>query len=170
MLFEYLKYLLISCLLFLFNLGACAKGPLLSSVAEKIAMTSQKTIRSVLKENGPHYQNQLYYFISFSMAESLIKAYLQEAASNHGILVLRGISNNMNLHDFLIKKMLPLLQDPDHPQAAYAAIEINPQLFLKYQVTQVPSLVYARDETLYWKVSGPVTGRWAMALFAKNQI
>lgn len=111
---------------------------------------------------------QFYYFISFSMSDNLIKNYLQEAAANKGILVLRGISSGMNLHDFLLKKWLPLLQDPENPQAVYASIEINPDLFSKYKITQVPTLVYVKDKKHYWKVSGPVTGAWAMELFSQS--
>lgn len=110
-------------------------------------------------------KGQLYYFISFSMSDSLIKNYLQEAALNKGILVLRGISPGMNLHDFLLQKLLPLLQDPENSQAAYGNIEINPNLFKQYTITQVPTLVYVMDEKHYWKVSGPVTGVWAVDLF-----
>ena len=108
---------------------------------------------------------QLYYFVSFSMPDSLIKQYLQEAALNKGILVLRGISPDMSLHDFLLEKLLPLLQDPENPQAAYANIEINPNLFVQYNITQVPTLVYSLSKNLYWKVSGPVSGAWALEQF-----
>lgn len=108
---------------------------------------------------------QLYYFISFSMSDSLIKNYLQEAAANKGILVLRGVSPGMTLHDFLLQKLLPLLQDPENSKAACASVEINPRLFSKYKITQVPTLVYVEDEKQYWKVAGPVTAQWAMELF-----
>jgi len=111
---------------------------------------------------------QLYYFISFSMSDSLIKNYLQEAAANKGILVLRGVSPGMNLRDFLLQKLLPLLQDPENPKAAYTSLEINPRLFSKYKITQVPTLVYVRDEKHYWKVAGSVTGSWAMELFSRS--
>jgi conjugal transfer pilus assembly protein TrbC len=123
---------------------------------------------------------QLYYFISFSLPDSLIKQYLQEAALNKGILVLRGISPNTNVHDFLLEKLLPLLQDPENPKAAYANIEINPNLFVRYNITQVPTLVYSLEpnspssvlnyqvapKNLYWKVAGPVSGIWAIEQFA----
>lgn len=124
---------------------------------------------------------QLYYFISFSLPDSLIKQYLHEAALNKGILVLRGISPGMSLHNFLLEKLLPLLKNPENPQARYANIEINPNLFIQYNITQVPTLVYSlvsysgegerlkgtAPENLYWKVAGSVSGAWAMEQFTR---
>lgn len=166
MLFAFLRFLLgFAILIFFGNLSYAIDG--YTKAAEKIVATSQENIHAIFNSKDKNYKNgQLYYFISFSMSDSLIKNYLQEAAANKGILVLRGISPGMNLHDFLLQKLLPLLQDPENPQAVYANIEINPHLFSQYEITQVPTLVYVRDEKHYWKVSGPVTGKWALELFS----
>ena len=146
-----------------------------TKTAQTISSASNNKIRAVLNEKKLSKPGQLYYFISFSMADSLIKSYMQEAANNKGILVLRGISPGMNLHDFFIKKLLPLMLDEENQQAARSNIEINPNLFVQYAITTVPTLVYSLvpaglscqpiDTKLYWKLSGPVTGAWAMQRF-----
>lgn len=117
------------------------------------------------KHRMPKAYDQLYYFVSFSMPEHLMKDYLQEAGLNNGVLILKGILPHQNLHDFLMQTLWPLLQDPENAQAVYANFEINPDLFEQYGVTKVPTLVYVKDKKHYWKVSGPVTAAWAMEAF-----
>ena len=139
-------------------------------------------------------QDRLYFFVSFSMPESLIRAYALDAARAGGELVLRGVEPGKNLRDFAMERVLEVLQ----PGGMTAPIQIDPRLFDAYAVEAVPSIVLARedirgvclqpearsgiyanrtfeyqacpeeDPDSYWKAQGSVTALYALEEFQKR--
>lgn len=154
----------------------------INEMKDKMNQVYQTTAHSMAAKQT----TALYYFISFSMPDALIKAYLLDATWNGGILVVRGIPKGMTLPQFLQKKMLPLVQY----KGSHARIEINPNLFEMYDVTMVPTLLIGKiepsikgcqssfkkipastlsfqechkmDSNRYWKIEGSLTTLWAL--------
>jgi len=151
---------------------------------------NQETIARTYKNATPHSVDQnkavLYYFISFSMPDTMIKSYMLDAIWNGGILVVRGVPRGMALSQFFQQYLMPLVRyKGDH-----AKIEINPNLFEMYQIQMVPTILITKDsdkntpceQTIitstaskvpyssckpidslsYWKISGNVTTTWAL--------
>ena len=128
---------------------------------------------------------QLYYFISFSMPKVLIQSYMRDAIWNGGILVLRGVTPGMSMGTFIRKRLMPLVQY----KGAHARITLNPNLYERYHITHVPTLVIGLPRqgigchavmrltpkehipyqhclpaatTEYWSLSGNVSTQWAL--------
>ncbi|MCD6056289.1 MAG: Type-F conjugative transfer system pilin assembly protein TrbC [Gammaproteobacteria bacterium] len=128
-----------------------------------------------------HQPGYLYYFISFSMPDPLIKAYMLDAIWTGGTLVLRGVTPKMNLHQFIFTKIYPLV----NYKGAHAEVDIDPNLYELFDITAVPSIVLAptnekprcvkgkgkssgclpEAEENYFKVSGNVSTTWALERF-----
>jgi len=133
---------------------------------------------------------RVYIFLSFSMADSLIKAYVREAMWSGAIIVFRGIDEESTLKEFLTSSLMKLVGS----KGSSATIQIDPRLFDAFSVTAVPTIVYtemaslalcnqshrvqfgpkpneiyqpcaAMDENEYWKLSGAVTLGWALEQF-----
>ncbi len=111
--------------------------------------------------------SDLIVFVSFSMPDDLLIQYSKQAKEAGATLVLRGL-----YQDSLTKtqvKAAPL--NPD-----MAGYEINPWLFRKFKVTQVPSIVLVDSRVTkvledgcampgaYVKVDGDVSIREALSL------
>lgn len=142
-------------------------------------------------------KNQLYIFASFSMPESLLRAYALDAARAGGILVFRGVTEGMDLHEFLATRLSLLVR----PGLAATPIQIDPRLFDAYRIERVPTLVLAesqdgptdnlcsapereyveidgtrvpydrcpaQEDEAYWKLSGSVTALYALEQFEKH--
>lgn len=109
-------------------------------------------------------------FISFSMPETLIKGYIEEAKRYRGVLVLRGLINHS------LKQTVQKLREIENKdEESDISIIIHPHLFDLYQVKHVPTIVLAKDnlkcvvksdECLksyqYDKISGSVTIKYAL--------
>lgn len=139
-------------------------------------------------------QDRLYFFISFSMPESLIRGYALDAARAGGELVLRGVEPGMNLRDFTRERLLKVLR----PGGMTAPIQIDPRLFDTYDIDTVPTIVLAKEDPMgvcqtakrqigeingqqleyqgcpkgnpedYWKAEGSVTALYALEEFSKG--
>lgn len=136
-------------------------------------------------------QDRLYFFISFSMPESMIRGYALDAARAGGELVLRGVEPGMDLRQFTMERLLEVLR----PGGMTAPIQIDPRLFDTYAVDSVPTIVLAKEDPMgvcqtaeprtgaindqtfdykacpeaapdsYWKVEGSVTALYALEEF-----
>lgn len=136
-------------------------------------------------------QDRLYFFISFSMPESLIRGYALDAARAGGELVLRGVEPGMDLKQFTKERLLKVLR----PGGMTAPIQIDPRLFDTYGVDSVPTIVLAKEDPMgvchtaeartgeindktfkykacpeaepdaFWKVEGSVTALYALEEF-----
>jgi conjugal transfer pilus assembly protein TrbC len=73
-------------------------------------------------------------FVSFSMPDESIVAYLRDARKLHACVVIRGLINNSFKETF--KKMASLVK-----QAGISGVELNPPLFKRFSVSHVPAVV-----------------------------
>lgn len=140
---------------------------------------------------GINTDDQLYIFVSFSMPESLIRAYALDAAYTGATLVFRGIDDETDLRSFVFQKIMPLV----HAGETGTPIQIDPRLFDVFGVKQVPSIVLAKttdailcetgthetglyqeepilypkctpmEPDTFWLLSGAVTTQYALQTF-----
>lgn len=93
--------------------------------------------QEIFKINETSTGDNLYVFVSFSMKDQNIKQLLEEAKRFGAILVLRGLKDNsfrktvMHLSKFMQKEGEGMI--------------IDPTLFKKYKVEQVPTFVLSRN-------------------------
>lgn len=158
---------------------------------EELRKFNTTDVESLLNNYVPNWQNdnsnnQLNYtpinvnadettpliFISFSMPETLIRNYIDEAKAYNGVLVLRGLVNN-SLKQTVQK--FKLIENIKENQKSNISIIIHPHLFDLYQVKQVPTIVLAQDNLKcvlkysecsdsykYDKISGSITIKYAL--------
>jgi type-F conjugative transfer system pilin assembly protein TrbC len=107
-------------------------------------------------------KDSIFVFISFSMPDSLIKSYIAEARGlkekNNGNItfVLRGFYENS--YRKTTDKVAKL--SGSRP----VSIVVDPTLFKKYNVTQVPSVVRDGGDS-YDKMNGATTIKYALEQF-----
>ncbi|MDA0910100.1 MAG: type-F conjugative transfer system pilin assembly protein TrbC [Proteobacteria bacterium] len=114
-------------------------------IASEISGKSKGIItENIGKMHHDKKTTKIYYFISFSMPESLIKAYLLDAIWTGGSVIIKGILPKYdNIYKFVGDKLKPLVYGNQ-----MAAIEINPNLFEMYNITKVPSIVVTQNNKL----------------------
>lgn len=118
-------------------------------VSEEIKQEAMDT--KLVDKDTVSPDHRLYYFLSFSMPESLLRAYLIDATWTGGQVVFYGSIKDMEFTDFLRTKMQPLLNyEGGHPD-----VMIDPNLFEKYEVTVVPTVVFALDTTEDCELKNP---------------
>lgn len=140
----------------------------------------------------PDSDSALYYFVSFSMPEDMLRAYVLDAMWTGGTLVFKGVPPNRDLKDFLVEDLRNLI----YGKGAHAAIALDPRLFDAFQVKSAPTVVLSldrrnltcaggqvsfkykkqplayktcqpQDPNSYWKMSGAVTSYYALTEFKK---
>src|SRR5699024_873686 len=170
--------------------GEMARQAVRGERGNKDVQAFAKHIRESLGINEG--QGQLYVFVSMSMGENMLRAYLQEGAWAGAHVLVRGIPPGMTLMQYLKDVMLPLAQGQSG-----AGIQIDPRLFDLYSVDVVPTIVWqpgpqapchvdegatrtdatgeprqvpACDPTdqEHWQVEGSVTVAWALREFARK--
>lgn len=140
-------------------------------------------------------RDQLYVFVSFSMPEDMIRAYLREAMWAGATLIVRGTPPGMDLIEFITEYVKPLIGN----KGAAATIQIDPTLFDLYDITGVPTIVLTEDlkraqcrntntitrldhigeersfpgcapaaDDVFLKVSGAITLDYALEMFKKE--
>ena len=104
-------------------------------------------------------QAQLYIFISHSMPFKAVCELAQEAKKAKGALVMRGWVNQ-SLPETLryVKKLVEQTQ---------CGVLIHPELFSKYQVQYVPSMVLA-EEKRFDQMTGHVSLKYALRSFKQE--
>lgn len=147
----------------------------------------------VLKFLGfkPQDADRLFYFVSFSMPKSMLRAYAQQAMWDGGILVFRGPLPHVGLAQFITKDLNQLIGG----KGAAATITIDPRMYDVYHITTAPTIVYSTvpenrickqvhlksftyhkkkwtypvcdqvNKKQYWKIEGAVTSAWALRQF-----
>jgi len=131
-----------------------------------------------------------FIFVSLSMPDSLIKAYLREAIWSGAIVVVKGLTPGMTLSEFVKTNLIPLIGR----KGATATLQIDPRLYDAFDISTVPSIVHSSvssmsicdrtvntsykpqltfyscppvDKNQYMKVSGAVSLRWSLEQFAE---
>ena len=79
-------------------------------------------------------KDQILIFVSFSLPDSALQSYYQEAQLLGGKLIMRGLKNN-SFKDTQAKTMKLGIN-----------FDIDPTLFEEYEVTRVPTIVLISDE------------------------
>lgn len=111
-----------------------------------------------------------YMFVSLGLSDNTLKQILEYAKLYNGVIVLRGIEDNS------------FVKTSDHIQKiakedSQAAIIIDPTLFKKYQVFQVPTYVLAKSSKCpvgmncgltYDRITGNITPRFALEKFLEK--
>ena len=104
-----------------------------------------------LESNQTDTKNKYLIFVSFSMPKESLKSLYFDSKNQSAILVMRG------LKDLSFKKTASELQ------ALKIAIQIDPNLFKEYQVTQVPTIVSLLEHNNFNAISGNVSFEYAKA-------
>lgn len=100
------------------------------------ATQSQHFIGESIKQKSP----SVIIFVSFSMPEKSIQSYLYDAKKIHADVVIRGLINNSFKETFF--KMASIVK-----QAGGGGVELNPPLFKKFNITNVPAVVVLSDSS-----------------------
>jgi len=79
-------------------------------------------------------------FVSFSMPEKSIEAYLRDAKKKNATVVIQGLINNSFQQTF--QKIGALVRETDG-----SGIALNPLWFKKFAITQVPAIVVLTPDT-----------------------
>lgn len=104
-----------------------------------------------LESNQTDTKNKYLIFVSFSMPKESLKSLYFDSKNQNAILVMRG------LKDLSFKKTASELQ------ALKIAVQIDPNLFKEYQVTQVPTIVSLSEHNNFNAISGNVFFEYAKA-------
>lgn len=142
--------------LIIFNTNYVYANNPTSEVFDNILNNYQATIKN---ENNLENE-QIYIFISFSMGDNMLKNYFIEANKLQNKMnitfVLRGFFQNS--FQLTIKKIGALLED-----IGPVSIIVDPTLFLKYDVKQVPVIV--QNGKRFKKISGAVSIQYSLEKF-----
>ena len=105
-----------------------------------------------LQENN---QPVIYIFVSFSMNDAALQAYYKDASKMGATLVIRGlVDNSFNAtKDKLVQLNI--------------SCDIDPELFTKYAVKEVPVIIKATDERID-KITGHIDLTSALEIFASG--
>lgn len=126
-----------------------------------------------LKRNNFKIENKdkLYIFISFSMPDNMIKNYFSESQNllnkdkNMDIVfVLRGFYKNSFKET--TAKVATLTQDNDNQPLG---IIVDPILFQKYNIGQVPTIIKEYKNGSYDVIKGSITIKYALETFGKEE-
>jgi conjugal transfer pilus assembly protein TrbC len=100
-----------------------------------------------------------YVFISLSMPKPSIKQLLEQSKELDAQVVLRGFINNS--HKTTAEFMQDLVTTTQY------GLIVDPELFSKYKVTEVPTFVIA-DDGKYDKLSGNISWHEAIKIIKKR--
>ena len=144
------------------------------SYADDIAdanIMHEDAIKQATASLSPFDTSNVYVFVSSSMGDTVIRAYIAQAVKYDAILVYRGlIEDNFIDTGNYIKKLADGREDVE------AAIQIDPLKFRKFNIKQVPAIVLHREydcingECLesFDKVTGCVPIRYALEEFESH--
>lgn len=84
-----------------------------------------------------HPSSPIMVFVSFSMNETSLKKWMEQAERIHAPVVIRGLID----HSFkkTIQKMVELTRDN------HGGVQLDPTLFRKFQIEQVPAVVVFKE-------------------------
>ncbi len=102
------------------------------SSLQSLKQAMQQSQRDAQYKNGAF--NPIYIFVSFSMPEKSIEAYMRDAKKMNGRVVIRGLVNNSFQQTF--QKISMLVQN-----SGGTGVELNPLWFDKFSIKQVPAIV-----------------------------
>jgi len=115
---------------------------------------SQKMVSNTTTSSESKQNQNLIVFVSFSMPEASLKALFEALDKNPDVkLVMRGLVDDSM--DKTARKINEL----------GGVLEINPELFDRYQITHVPTFVLVNGDKPALKLAGNVTLSYARDIF-----
>lgn len=99
---------------------------------------------------------QIYVFISYSMNDSSLQSYYQQAEQYQAKLVMRGLKNDSFVDTKSKAAELKIVYD------------INPELFERYEIEQVPVIVVDNGQGEIKKVTGHLLLNEALELMGEK--
>jgi type-F conjugative transfer system pilin assembly protein TrbC len=123
-------------------------------------VSRKKNSQAVGKEPGdPATMTRIYLFLSSSVPEETVRAYIAAIARTKEaeiVPVLRGLVKGMDLQASARYFSRILQEDPDCRDTRGSkcgryqiSIKVDPLLFDRYSITQVPALVYVGDKDTF---------------------
>jgi type-F conjugative transfer system pilin assembly protein TrbC len=104
---------------------------------KKEAQKENITINTDVGSTDSNTSENFLVFVSLSIPKQSLKALYQEARKKNVPLILRGLKNNSFKETALLLRNLEI------------ELQINPELFRKYQVTRVPSFVLVKEQQFH---------------------
>ena len=102
-----------------------------------------------------HNSKEYLIFVSFSMPAETLKSLYREAEANGTTLILRGLKEQS------FKKTGEYLQNIG------IGVQIDPELFKKYQITKVPAFIWIRENEFH-SINGNITFAYAKRKFLEH--
>ena len=139
--------------------------PMLNLLAIGNSLTTQETkcpssMPFMENTHSDICKNKLLVFASFSLPAESWKEHSHTLQKLEGSFILRGLPSN-SFSD-LSKKMKDLRK-----KEVLANIDIDPELFEKYNIDSIPTIVLIEDDK-FDKVSGNIPIKSALKLFAEK--
>lgn len=107
---------------------------------EKISSDGNHIIKQYLEGKASSKQTaNLFVFVSFSMPDELIKQYMNEASRYGASVVIIGLIDN----DFM-QTQLKIQELTEKSRSG--GIQIDPNLFTRYEIKSVPAILLTEDE------------------------
>jgi len=141
----------------------------------KLASQGQNIYRST-QDGEKRYESQVLIFISSSMPDQTVTNYLDQSRRINASLVLRGFVNDtLTMTKQYLHGILVASADPE----ADSNILIDPTLYERFSITQVPSIVVTESAIqpcmkdacpppVHHIVSGDVSLAWALGLVGRQ--
>ena len=106
-------------------------------------------------------QQELYVFVSLSIPKTRLIEILKEANNYNGVVVLRGLKNNSYKETAIFLQAII--------KKSSNGVIIDPTLFEKYNITQVPVFVLNDpNNNNYDQITGNISLKHALQTFAKD--
>lgn len=110
--------------------------------------------------NTPNFMKdeiQIIVFVSFSMPKESIKTLFKDAEMYKNVrFVLRGFVNDS------MEETVKKVQDDE------GVLDIDPDIFEKYQIEQVPTFLWVKGDQNLGKISGNITLTYAQQIFKEK--
>ncbi|MCC2646643.1 MAG: hypothetical protein K0R02_708 [Rickettsiaceae bacterium] len=142
-----------------------------SSNSSKCSLSNMLPDMDILKDYPKTENIRLMVFVSSSMPTSMLKYYLKEVNKYGGTLIFNGLIEG----SFVKTKEFAMgLTDEEKDEAA---MQVNDEAFLKYNISSVPSIVLAVEKDCYQeqtcielsdKINGSVKLEYALREFAEK--
>lgn len=104
------------------------------------------------EKNFAHNNGEYIVFVSLSMPKETLKSLHNEANEQNAVLLLRGLKENS------FKKTAEYLRELE------MSVQINPELFKKYQVSKAPTFVWIKGNE-YHTLTGNISLQYAKDKF-----
>ena len=120
--------------------------------------------------DDPDFGTSFRIFVSSSMSRNLLKSYAKTARNYGGVLVFNGLPEG-SWH-----KLSELVSEISGNDNEAIAMQIDNEAFTEFNITQVPSIVLAKEEDIFSenpkvtfdKITGSIGIRRALEKFASN--